>query len=393
MAVRNFLESLIRWPNPVWPDRYFIDVSGRETFLALCRAGWLDECAPRYVPCPERGRFCPRRVFRVDGREGYDYVARPELHFEGHSLCCQPTFHTAESLHSHAFNLAGLTRWLREHTGARGRADRDRVHTPGVHHIGWQGERQVLYCNDPTHTQLRYELLRRSHRRELTTILFAARGDSGAEFFADELDRKTVGWSYLVDMLRVVDGEVVVLAQPKQPPDESDVFPRTIAKVLSHDGLGVVEHAEYAEIVEERDSYDLLVDALAPGSAHRCYRRELDGTPLERTTLSSDETALLLELVRTKGPLRLRDFQCRARFKCEDDLASFQKVVERVRRKVDLPLDPGSRRGEYRAIKTRLREAPEDKWFHWAPPAHFRLSIILPLTASVPHPRPGTDVV
>jgi hypothetical protein len=166
----------------------------------------------------------------------------------------------------------------------------------------------------------------------------------------------------LDETLDLVDGAFVVKRPiaSEYPPRESGV--RCIlapepSVCIVHDcgGRRELMAAQYRELLENVDHYDLFLDmtTVTTGGGYRGRRRDLDGVATE-VVLTRNEAAVVVELAAAGRALRPGEFK-------SVTANHVDKLVERARRKIDVPLG----RYQWRAIHTMKGSVPEAKAYQF----------------------------
>lgn len=337
-----------RLPAHTWTERLGGDLVAR-----LTRGGLLvDAGTATHLPC-RRGGDCARRVVPNPLSAAHPLVA---VCARDDGEGCDPEPVTPAEAQLLAVSMDGLVRQVRRAFGIGGVVDAADAGFPDVLGVGLLGDCRVLLALQPglpgfeawLESLGKALVLVPTGRAACPALVRRHGAGSAVELRALDVALHVDGRHLAVANPPLVVREEIRLAYGDEP---------SVCELIDQDGRRPLTTRGYAELLAERDAFDLFLDTTATveGGAHPGSRRLEDGS-VEQVALTRHEAAALLELITTGRSLRAGDFK-------SVTVNAVDKVVERARRKLDV------RRGRYewRAIHTLPGATPEAKRWRFEP--------------------------
>ena len=266
--------------------------------------------------------------------------------------------------------------WLRESLGATGRPVVGSL--PGAHGLGQvirEGELRDAFLVVGTLDDCLRRLLDERARARTPSVVFVPTLDAvDTTLAAHHAPGSLVTLESLLDLVSVVAGRLV-LAPPRSTPPVLPVrepvaapYAVVVATRLDATGSHPLTTAGYEELIAQRASFDLLLDATAPGRKRGCVAHvRLDGV-LTTVDVPASEAAVLIELIGARRPLRRREIR-------SVQVQHLDKLIERARR----CLEGEKTRGQWRFLQTLSGTTPADKSYVFRPQPGLSFAAIVPL--------------
>lgn len=346
----------------VWDERL-----GSESVAALERLGLLAN-APRaqWLPCTgDCGGVEHRAVEPTPvGENRWRVVCRA-------GLGCLPDEVPGEELEVLTAEGASLATWLRRQLRATGQPVRSEQ--PGVYGLGrlpWRGEvREGFLVTGQTTPRLRL-LLRDLDGLMVRRLVLVPRATALTSelqgMHGPDAPTTLIG---LEDVLDLRAGQLLLRLPDAltAPPAGLVETPAGIAYLPG--GPQRLSRRELDALAERAHEFDLFVDMtrVVEGSRHPASRRDPE-EGVQPSSLTRNEAAAVVELVRARAPLAQRDFK-------KVSVSSMRKLIDAVRGNVDV----SEGRYRWRSIHTLKGDTPETKRWAFRPPADLRFAVLAPL--------------
>ncbi len=357
MRAEAFEALLALYERPEPPVLYvnqWLELLGAEVFGVVERLGLLRPYAPlAFYPCGgAHGDGCPRRVLPNEGSTTHPFVA-----VCGNDHGCREVLLTADDRRVLALSVDGLVRQLRRALGITGTTATEPAGFPATLRIGELGSHAAFLARSPATPGFEGWL---GARGEAVVLVPNGRHVGPAL-------RERFGVGQRVQLLPI--GEQVLLTADglKVRASSPPAVERSAAwcTIVDQDGTRSATRQEYEALVAKRTELDLFLDltVTAEAGGHPGSMRDAGGQVVD-VVLTKHEAAAIAELVTMRKAMRGGDFRTVG-------ATDRVKVVERARRKLDLPLS----RYSWRSIHTLPADTPEAKRFHFNPPLGLRFTL------------------
>ncbi len=350
-------------------------VLGDSLFQALCNHGLLQrgELADRYHGLSIDGTICSMKILPNPNNEQFPFLAVPVAPGEYSAFIKL----TRAELATVVGSLPGLVLLLREMLDLVGESNLQVSPYPGSYMIGetktgrlvvlstsvdlpgfgaFLGDLSSMRCPTLTLALCRSPLLDPAVERSFCR---------GAHL---EL-------AFLEDILTLDRGAIVLVDgfESRQPKGETP----TVCVAFTHRGELPLTLYRYREMLSHRDDFAMFLDVTAVVRGARYYGHKIDDKQvLTRCAVPKHGAHIVAEYVRCRGQaLRPSDIP----YVKVTKLRSCHKIIERVRRQLDMKIG-GGRRYSSRSIHTRPGETHEATRYAFDPPPDLTYSVIVPLS-------------
>lgn len=340
------------------------------TLLAsLEQHGWLrNEGRSDWYPCGGAcSEFAQRRVL-AEPLEGDRWQV------ECPTFECLDEVVAGTALEQLSAQGSALALWLRQHLQGSGPPQHfERTGLHGLGRVVWREQvREGVLVTGVTPPDLSLVLRELQDIAESWVVFVPQQRILPASLRGKHGARAPIQLAGLDDLLELQENRPVLrlpalnVREPVAPPYASEPV---VAEVFETTGKRGLSRGDYTALVKRHATFDLFIDATAPGTKRGCSAavRDAHGRS-SRVNLSAREVAALSELVRARQPLRVGAFR-------SVKLQSLDKLIERARRK----LEGKEQQGQWRFVHTLSGVEPSAKSFLFKPQEGLSFAIILPL--------------
>jgi hypothetical protein len=335
----------------------------------LERLGWLhNEGRADWYPC---GGHCPEQSER---RVLPEPLSGDRWQTECPAFECLDEVVAGKDLEQLSAQGATLALWLRERL--RGSGPLQAFERPGLHGLGrveWRGQtREGVLVTGVTPPDLPLVLRELQDVEERWFVFVPEQRRLPAKLRGQHGPRAAMQVVGLDEWLDLAEGNPALrlpMLEVREPAAPTYAAEPIVAEVFEATGKRGLSRGDYTVLIKQHATFDLFIDATAPGTKRGCSAavRDAQGRS-SRVNLSAREVAVLAELVRARGSLRVGAFR-------SVKLQSIDKLIERARRK----LEGNEQQGQWRFVHTLSGVEPSAKSFLFKPQEGLSFAIILPL--------------
>ncbi len=340
---------------PVLYVNQWLELLGAEVIAVFERLGLLRPHTPLpFYPCGgAHGDGCPRRVLPNEGSSTHPFVA-----ICGNDHGCPEVLLKADHRRVLELSVDALVRQLRRALGITGTAAPEAAGFPAALRIGELGGHAAFLARSPATPGFEGWL---GARGEAAVLVPTAR-------HVRPTLRERFGVGQRVQLLPI-DEQVLLTAEGLKARASSVPAVSSSAAwctIVDQNGTRSATRQEYEALVAKRAELDMFLDltVTAEAGGHPGSMRDANGQVVD-VVLTKHEAAAIAELVTTRKAMRGGDFRTVG-------ATDRVKVVERARRKLDLPLS----RYSWRSLHTLPADRAEAKRFHFNPPVGVGFAVV-----------------